>query len=178
LRLPGGVKRPRAGTAAAAAEGDKQEVMSATRRRINTKLIESVEVDSRMLQQTREEIQRMVGLVAERPGGETLRGILTATSVPDLKKLVEIAMTTNNDLKFRDLKKLCFPNFHPVMKFMIEMVNVLEEGMTETARYLTVDAFMSDTGLISWKEMHTFCQDTISAKERAVGAAQANAMAP
>jgi hypothetical protein len=166
LRLMCGAKRKNAGDDA----GDKEVVLDTNKKFINTKMIETRNCDSPSIQALRAEIERLVELSKTHPG-QTLKAFLSQTSVADLKKLVEIAQIKNNEQKYRLIKGMCYPNFIRTIKEMTDIIADMEMAMMETARLLSADAFMNDgTGLISWKDLHQFCQDAISEKERQYGA--------
>ena len=140
-------------------------------------MIETRNCDSVSIQALRTEIERLVELSKTHPG-QTLRAFLSQTSVADLKKLVEIALINNNEQKYRLIKGMCYPNFIRTIKEMTDIIADMDMAMMETARLLSADAFMNDgTGLISWKDLHKFCQDVISEKERQYGAAVAQQQA-
>ncbi len=85
-------------------------------------------------------------------------------------------MNNNSEQQYCLLKGMRYPNFTRTTTALTDAVADAELAMMETDRLASADAFVSEaTGLISWKDVYTFCKDIISAKERQYGAAAATA---
>ena len=107
----------------------------------------------------------------------TLTAAFEQLSVPNLRKILDVANGNNKDQKIRIITNAVYAAEMAAIKSKITACEAVKEAMEESVKYVTMNQYGNDKAIINWSACASDVLDIISRKERAAGAAEASKQA-
>ena len=104
----------------------------------------------------------------------TLTAAFEQLSVPNLRKILDVANGNNKDQKIRIITNAVYAAEMAAIKSKITACEAVKEAMEESVKYVTMNQYGNDKAIINWSACASDVLDIISRKERAAGAAEAS----